>query len=73
MTKISRRDAERKIHTLEIQRDTAVRMMRLWVYLSLAAVLTLLFTQPVWGIVYIVLFILFTAITGLRMRRAAES
>jgi hypothetical protein len=71
MTKLSRRDAERRIRSVEMQRDTAVRMMRLWVYLSLAAVLTLLFVQLIWGAVYIVLFTLCTVITAMRMRRAA--
>jgi hypothetical protein len=73
MTKLSRRDAERKIRALEVQRDTAIRMMRLWVYLGLAAVVTLVFSRVVWGIVYMVLFIAMTFITSRRLRAAAAT
>jgi fatty acid desaturase len=70
--KISRRGAERKLRAVEMQRDTAIRMMRLWVYVALAACLTLVFIHWVWGLIYVVLFILCTVITSMRMRRAAE-
>jgi hypothetical protein len=71
MAKLSRRDAERRIETVSEQRDKALRVMRLWVYLTLAAVLTLLFVSLVWGIVYMVLFVAWTIITTRMMRAAA--
>jgi hypothetical protein len=70
MTKLSRRDAERRLQTIGTQRDLALRVMRLWVYLTLATVLTLLFVAPLWGIVYLVLFVAWTVIT-MRMTRSA--
>jgi fatty acid desaturase len=72
MSKLSRRDAERRLQTLTVQRDEALRVMRLWVYLTLAAVLTLLFTAWLWGLVYLVLFVVWTVVTTRVMRRAAE-
>lgn len=71
MAKLSRRDAERRIETLTSQRDQALRVMRLWVYLSLAAVLTLLFMSLIWGLLYMVLFVVWTVVTTRLMRRAA--
>jgi hypothetical protein len=73
MTKLSRRDAERKLRTLEMQRDTAIRVMRIWVYLSLAAVVTLLFSRLIWGLIYMVLFVVCTFITSRRMKSAASA
>jgi hypothetical protein len=70
MTKLSRRDAERRLQTIGTQRDLTLRVMRLWVYLTLATVLTLLFVAPLWGIVYLVLFVAWTVIT-MRMTRSA--
>jgi len=71
MAKLSRRDAERRVEMITAQRDQALRVMRLWVYLTLAAVLTLLFTTLIWGVLYMVLFIVWTVITTRLMRRAA--
>jgi hypothetical protein len=73
MPKISRRDAERRLEVLTAQRDQALRVMRLWIYLTLAAILTLLFALPLWGIVYLVLFIVWTVITTRMMRSSARS
>lgn len=70
--KLSRRDAERRLQTLTAQRDQALRVMRIWVYLSMAAVLTLLFTNWVWGVVYLVFFLIWTVVTTRMMRGAAE-
>jgi hypothetical protein len=71
MAKLSRRDAERRLETITAQRDQALRVMRLWVYLVLASVLTLLFVAPLWGAVYMVLFLVWTVVTTRIMRRAA--
>jgi hypothetical protein len=71
MTKLSRRDAERRLEAITAQRDQALRIMRLWVYLVLAAVLTLLFVSPIWGVLYMVLFVVWTVVTTRLMRRAA--
>jgi hypothetical protein len=71
MAKLSRRDAERRLETVTAQRDQALRVMRLWVYLVLASVLTLLFVAPLWGAVYMVLFLVWTVVTTRIMRRAA--
>jgi hypothetical protein len=71
MTKLSRRDAERRLESITAQRDQALRVMRLWVYLTLAAVLTLIFVSLLWGVLYMVLFIAWTVITTRMMRRSA--
>jgi len=71
MSKLSRRDAERRLESVTAQRDQALRVMRLWVYLTLAAVLTLIFVSLIWGVVYMVLFIAWTVITTRMMRRSA--
>jgi fatty acid desaturase len=71
MAKLSRRDAERRVEMITAQRDQALRVIRLWVYLTLAAVLTLLFTTLIWGVLYMVLFIVWTVITTRLMKRAA--
>jgi hypothetical protein len=71
MAKLSRRGAERRLQTIGSQRDLAMRVMRLWVYLTLATVFTLLFVAPLWGIVYMVLFVVWTVVTTRMMRSAA--
>lgn len=71
MNKLSRRDAERRLRVLEAQRDQALRVMRSWVYLTLAAILTLLFQSALWGLIYVALFIGWTVWTARRLRRAA--
>lgn len=71
MANRSRRDAERRVSTITEQRDQALRVIRLWVYLALAAVVTLLFTSVVMGALYLVLFVVWTVVTTRMMRRAA--
>jgi|GEM_PF-4145706 len=71
MSKLSRRDAERRLESVTAQRDQALRVMRVWVYLTLAAVLTLIFVSLLWGVLYMVLFIAWTVITTRMMRRSA--
>lgn len=73
MPKLSRRDAERRLETLAAQRDQALRVMRLWVYLTAAAVLTLIFTSLLWGVIYLILFLIWIVVTTRVMRRAAIS
>lgn len=46
-----------------------MRIIRMWMYLALAASLTLLFTVPLWGVVYGVIFLIWTAWTFAYMRR----
>jgi hypothetical protein len=73
MAKLSRRDAERRLETLATQRDQALRVMRLWVYLTSAAVLTLIFTSRLWGVIYLILFLVWIVVTTRVMRRTAIS
>jgi len=73
MAKISRRDAERRLDSLTAQRDQALRVMRLWVYLCLAAVLTLLVVSLPWGLLYMALFIAWTVVTIRLMRTSAAA
>jgi hypothetical protein len=72
MAKISRRDAERRLQSIGTQRDLALRVMRFWVYLTLATVLTLLFIAPIWGVLYLVLFVVWTVVTTRMLRAAAD-
>jgi hypothetical protein len=71
MPKITLREAERSISRLERQRGVFMRVLRLWVYLSAAAVLTLLLASRLWGVLYLVFFLVWLGLTWSMLRRAA--
>jgi hypothetical protein len=74
MARITLRDAERTISRLERQRDVFMRVLRMWVYLAAAAVLTLLISGArLWGLLYLVLFLAWLGLTWSMLRRAAAS
>jgi hypothetical protein len=70
MARITLRDAERSIARLERQRTVFMRVLRLWVYLAAAAVLTLLAAGArLWGLLYLALFLIWLGITWSMLRR----